>query len=340
MLPPRMQARCDQSQCSHHHNLCRMNVISSGRVQSPLLCRDASLVSSSRSCLRDRPGSSRKGSTSQQCTDTPNPTVHIMLAGALVLNSLAVPWILSPAAAAKDSRALTPSAAAASGAGTRQPSRRPIYAVADAPNVHAADPESAEQQMPWWQQDQQVDSSRDQSRTQSLVNSMPPPAHCHELPTVARLLLLLLSRTQVWLELTSASELTAYLSSSQPPPAWPALESTALNPRLRLVEFYATWCPACKAAAPGMAEVAGGWRLEGKIGGRGAETVCCMHAHSCGAVHCMRPLIHVVHLAACLLCTPPDAAWTCCCVMLCVWCSLNTSSVHFWDRVVLCCYAR
>lgn len=59
-----------------------------------------------------------------------------------------------------------------------------------------------------------------------------------------------------WLELTTPSELSAFLNSSQSAPAWPYLTDDQLAPKLKVVEFYATWCPACRAAAPGMAAVA------------------------------------------------------------------------------------
>jgi thiol-disulfide isomerase/thioredoxin len=128
----------------------------------------------------------------------------MLLAGSVIVNTLAVPLLLLPQPAAASAAVLQ--AAETPGAAQRALLAPPVQAEAD----------EQQQQQQWWQQDQQV-----------------------------------------WQELTSPSELTAYLNSSQPPPAWPAVDSTALAPKLRLVEFYATWCPACKAAAPGMAEVAG-----------------------------------------------------------------------------------
>lgn len=59
-----------------------------------------------------------------------------------------------------------------------------------------------------------------------------------------------------WLELTTPAELSAFLNCSQAAPAWPYLEDVQLAPKLRIVEFYATWCPACRAVAAGMAAVA------------------------------------------------------------------------------------
>ena len=48
-----------------------------------------------------------------------------------------------------------------------------------------------------------------------------------------------------WLELTSEVEVQNFLTASSSPEA-----------PLKLVELYATWCPACRAASPGLAAVA------------------------------------------------------------------------------------
>jgi thiol-disulfide isomerase/thioredoxin len=49
-----------------------------------------------------------------------------------------------------------------------------------------------------------------------------------------------------WLELRSEDEVHKFLTAT----------SSSFNARLKLVEFYATWCPACRAASPGLAAVA------------------------------------------------------------------------------------
>lgn len=159
----------------------------------------------------------------------------MLLAGSVIVNTLAVPLLLLPQPAAASAVLQAP------GAAQRGP-------VAEAPPVQAEADEQQQQQQ-WWQQDQQV------SPVPSEVCLRCPP--CRQPAGQPGSTNVIGRALQVWQELTSPSELTAYLNSSQPPPAWPALDSTALAPKLRLVEFYATWCPACRAAAPEMAEVAG-----------------------------------------------------------------------------------
>jgi thiol:disulfide interchange protein len=48
-----------------------------------------------------------------------------------------------------------------------------------------------------------------------------------------------------WQELLTPAEVTAYMTSTQAAPAWPALASTTLSPKLKLLEFYAGWCVSC-----------------------------------------------------------------------------------------------
>lgn len=94
-----------------------------------------------------------------------------------------------------------------------------------------------------------------QHLTEQLVASSSAP-DVHAAPTDPQNTNWWQADADAWLELTTPAELSAFLTSSVPAPAWPYHDNDALTPKLRVVEFYATWCPACRAAAPGMAAVA------------------------------------------------------------------------------------
>lgn len=197
------------------------------------------------------PSGSQRRSIVRSCrnslTEVSVSGLPLLLAGSVILNTLASPLLLPLSAASALLQAEGSIASA-------QQLKEPLAAVAEAPSVRA-EAEVNEQQQ-WWQQDQQV--LRLQPHACIKCSCALPVAQLQPCRLAADAAVLSpMTLLQVWLELTSPMELMAYINSSQPPPAWPALDSSALSPKLRLVEFYATWCPACKVAAPGMAEVAG-----------------------------------------------------------------------------------
>uniref|UniRef100_A0A383WFG8 Thioredoxin domain-containing protein n=1 Tax=Tetradesmus obliquus TaxID=3088 RepID=A0A383WFG8_TETOB len=107
----------------------------------------------------------------------------------------------------------------------------PGVLVADVADVAdgAAEPQQQQQQQPQQQTQQQQQQTQQQQWWQADEGN--------------------------WLELTSPTELLSFISAVQPPPAWPAL-ADGPAPKLKLIEFYARWCGACAAAAPGMAAAA------------------------------------------------------------------------------------
>jgi thiol-disulfide isomerase/thioredoxin len=114
--------------------------------------------------------------------------------------------------------------------GSSDPELLVADAAAEATNEAAAEPQSQPQPRPQEQQQQQQSQQQQQQQWWQADESN-------------------------WLELTSPTELLSFINSVQPPPAWPALADSPA-PKLKLIEFYARWCGACAAAAPGLAAAA------------------------------------------------------------------------------------
>lgn len=221
----------------------------------------------SRPSRRCQPGSccsARDGSKPTQHHHTCSlqalsPGLSLLLAGSVVVHTLAGPLLLAPPARASAVVSTQPGPAGVAATATVT-HVQPSYTLSDAPSVHAE-----AEELQWWQHDQQVcdklilGGRLQQPGLLSGTHLQPgksnQPCEQRTAPTERTPAI---GAAQVWHEIVSPAELSAFLSASQGPPAWPALDSAALSPKLRLVEFYASWCPACKAAAPGMAEVAGG----------------------------------------------------------------------------------